>query len=163
MNSGEPRTGAAGVISVGTVAEGVRLMLRETTGDKHSIAIGSQRREDRRQLECGPFALRRPVVDSFEIPCDAVRSINETEPPNRSRRGLGTGCEGRRHGVQQRQRQRRACPTQESPARKSLSGDDHEALLMRNGVLCTMLIISDCKRWSAAAVSPKIVRTAGAS
>ena len=89
--AGQERSGRAGVDVVP-----VRL---EPGEHEHLVAERRQRLEDRRELEGRALGLRQPVLHRH-----AVGHVEGLEPVHRLRRGAR---EGRRHGIQQRQRQGR--------------------------------------------------------
>src|SRR4030095_8964149 len=103
-------------------SESSGLVLRKSADDKHTVAIRSEWRQDRRQLEAGALTLGCPVVDPFEVSRNAVRTVNEAESLNRRRRVLSPG-QRRCHRAQQRQTQHRSCAAQKSTAGKSLLSD----------------------------------------
>ena len=76
------------MIAIRAIVKGVGLMLCEAADDEQPIAKRRERRQDRRQLESGAFAGRRPVVDAGEVLRDAVRQIDETEAAT----GLAAVC-----------------------------------------------------------------------
>ena len=139
VHTRQPRARSARVIAVGPVFRRVRRAMREATDDDHLLPEGGQRLENRRQLEARPDSGRLPVVDAAEVHRHAVRTVDEPEAARRCRRGLHRGGERRDHGVEQRQRDRRANPAQErAPRQRALGGDHDEVLLMWKGVLRTI-------------------------
>src|SRR5688572_23863401 len=95
-------------------------MLRQAADDHHPLAERLERLEDRRELERSALSNWRPVVHAGEIPRDAVRQINEGQTTDRPRGGSRLRGQRRDHGVEQRQRERRAHAAQErSPVKMS--------------------------------------------
>ena len=92
------------------------------------IANVSQRRKRRRQLG---EVLPRQVPHR---PVSAHGNVKEAQAARRSGQRGG----GRRHGIQQRKRQRSSQATKKGSARQRFAGHDHCVLLISNGVLLTI-------------------------
>src|SRR5207245_6540109 len=92
-------------------------VLREAADDRQLIPERLERLENLRELEAGPFRARRPLLDD-----DAVRQIDNAEPPDRIRCRLTERRERRDHSIEKRQRQRRANAAKNGPAREGLLG-----------------------------------------
>ena len=57
------------MVAIGAIVECVGLMLCQSADDEQPIPIRRQRTQNRRQLESGSLAGRRPVVDAGEVRC----------------------------------------------------------------------------------------------
>ena len=66
-----------------------RRPLGETGHNHHLVPEALERRQDRRELEAGPFAFRRPIV-GLRGAGNAVRDIDGVQPANRIRVPRGT-------------------------------------------------------------------------
>jgi hypothetical protein len=113
--------------------------------------------EDRRKLI--------QVIRRGSPPCDITAHGNEdeAEPAHWFGRGLLEARCRRNHRLQQRQGQRRTDTAQESPARESFFGEDHNDFLMVNGVLWVMAMIREEKRSWLHLVWRMMLRMAGPS
>jgi hypothetical protein len=117
------------VVSVRPIVKGVRLMLRQPADDREPVAKRGQGTQDWRQVEVRALADRGPVVDAGEIPGDAVRQVDEAEPPHGRRRRLRERRQCRHHRVEQRQGQRRANAAQERSPWQCCFRDEHQRYL----------------------------------
>ena len=99
----QPDRGGARVLPV-SVPEGLGLPVREARQDDGLIAVRRERAQRRGELQRA-LPLRRPRLHHRP-----VREIDEAEPLDRLRRRRCARRERRHHGVEQRQRHRRAHP-----------------------------------------------------
>ena len=124
----------------GQEAGGARLvdvvgpLVAEPRHHEQAVAEPRQRLENRRDLEAGPLARGRPLLHD-----DAVRHVDDAEPPHRGGRGPAHRGQGGHHAVEQRQGQRRPHAAEHRTPGKGLLGDHHDSdLRIWNGVLSTM-------------------------
>ena len=110
--------------------------------DGELVPHRGQRAEARRQLRQRAAPARRGPARDVR----AHRDVDEAEPPHRAGRGLRQGRHRRRHRIEQGQRDGGAHAPQERPPRQGLLRDDHDAFLIRNGMLLTTSVTSDENR-----------------
>ena len=109
-------------------------LVAEPRHHEQAVAEPRQRLENRRDLEAGAVGRRRPLLHD-----DAVRHVDDAEPPHRCGRGPAHRGQGRHHAVEQRQRERRADAAEHRATGKGLLADHHDSDLRSwNGVLSTM-------------------------
>ena len=95
---------------------GIGSPMVQAADDAEAVAIRLQRLEHGLELEAATCRVRGPLAHDR-----AVWNIDETQAGARS----GVLGESRRHGIQQRERERCACSAKEGPSGKMLLGDDH--------------------------------------
>ena len=123
---GPLRPGGAEERGVGCrMRAGVGVPQLQVGDDRELIGNRGQRPERGGQIDQRAFALRRPAREVA-----SHRHVDETKPPHRRGRRAGEGGHRRNHGIEQRQRHRRAHPAQERPPRQCLPGDDHRDFLI---------------------------------
>ena len=89
------------------------------------VADRLERLQGRRQLEAGACRLRGPVLARR-----AVRHDHDAKTLGRHRRGLAGRGQGRHHGIQEGQRERRPHPAQHGAPRDRLLGNEHQPALL---------------------------------
>ena len=89
------------------------------------VADRLERLQGRCQLEVGACRLRGPVLAR-----SAVRHNHDTKTLGRHRRGLTNRGQGRHHGIQEGQRQRRPHASQHRAPRDRLLGNEHQPALL---------------------------------
>ena len=100
----------------------VRALVAESRHDQQAVPEPLQRLQYRGDLEPGARRRGDPLVHH-----DAVRHVDDAEPPDRLRRGPAERGQRRHHAVEQRQRQRGADPAEDRAARERLSADHHDS------------------------------------
>ncbi len=119
MDTGKPGSGRARVIAA-AIAFGIGFQLRQAGEHIHAVAHRLKRLQNRRQLVVCAGLRGDPLLQN-----DAVGNVDESQ----ARRRLGRlGGKRRDHGIQQRQRQRGAQPSQEGSAVKRLLGNKRHRL-----------------------------------
>ena len=93
---------------------------------QHLVPVRRQRLQNRRKLEGAPFTLRRPILHGH-----SVRHVERLESMRRLRGGPRPPRECGKHGIQKRQRHRRAEPSQHGPPRQRFrSQESHVCRLL---------------------------------
>ena len=100
----------------------VRALVAESRHDQQAVPEPLQRLQDRGDLEPRTRRGGNPLIHH-----DAVRHVDDAEPPDRLRRGPAKGGQRRHHAVEERQRQRGADAAEHRTARESLPADHHDS------------------------------------
>ncbi len=125
MHAGEERRTDAAVSSRGLSLQRERGRVVEAAQHDQAIPEWRQGLQRRRELEARSIGRRSPPIHH-----GAVRDVHEAEARLRLRGRLGERRQRRHHAVEQRQRQGRAQPAQDGPARHGALGDDHDRDLL---------------------------------
>src|ERR1700722_16237932 len=121
MNASQP-CGAGARVIASPIAQTLSGALLQITHHQKVVAERSQRPHGGRDLKPGAFSGGEPALGNH-----AVGHINEAKPDNRFR---GACRPGGNHGIEQRERQRRAQAAQQGAAIQSLVGIDHHGYLV---------------------------------
>ena len=124
MDAAQPHRRRARMVPV-AVSKRVGLSVRETAQHEQAVLDRRQRAQNRRQLEPGARGRRHPLLLD-----DAVRHVDESESGGGGGSGLGQGGRRRHHRVEQRQRDGRAQPAEERPARQRHLRNDHDSAFL---------------------------------
>ena len=143
MHAGQERAGGAGVVARPLARQRVAVLVGEPAQDRQPVAERLERLHDRLHPEAAPRRVGRPLVHH-----DAVRHVDDAQPPDRGRGRGAERREGRHHAVEERQGQRGADAAQERPAGQMGLRDDHcsRAFLIWNGGLSTMPTMREDQR-----------------
>src|SRR5207249_1082554 len=114
-----------------------------------------------RQLVNTSFGAGSPLVLPFgRVAVIAHSNVDNAETADRIGRRTRLSRESRRHRVQERQRQRGAGAAQERPPGQRQLSDNHCDLLIWKGVLSTIPMMIDEKRYPRVRASCRMARTA---
>src|SRR4030095_15006835 len=100
-----------------------RRLVLEPADDRQLLLEGSERLEDRRQLEAGPLSRRRPVVHDR-----AVRQVHEAHTRLRRSGGVNELRPCRDHGIEKRQSDGNTSTAKEGTTREMLFCNEHESV-----------------------------------